>query len=93
MGIRRCGLASDTEIEISGLTGTRSVKVTKQRDHVCGETFGFNLEVVSLGFDDDGDEIKTCVAHDAAAPASTRCEPTGKTSRYARCRAPVVKDM
>lgn len=73
--------ACDTEIEVSGTTGARSAKVTKQRDHVAGETFGFDLEVVTLGLDDDDDEIKTCVVHGAAAPPSIRGEPKGKNQQ------------
>lgn len=53
--------ATDTEIEVSNEDGERAAIVTKQRDHQGGETFAFNLRVVSLGNDTDGDEVTSCV--------------------------------
>lgn len=52
--------ASDTEIEL-GLDATvRVAKATKQRDMETGKEFGFNLDVVELGLDEDGDKVTTC---------------------------------
>jgi hypothetical protein len=53
--------ATDTEIEISNEDGARAAIVTKQRDHNGGETFAFDLKSVSLGTDQDGDEVTSCV--------------------------------
>lgn len=57
--------ATDTEIEV-GVVGddgeqARAAMVTKQRDYQGGETFAFSLKTVSLGFDQDGDEVSSCV--------------------------------
>ena len=53
--------ATDTEIEIMNEDGSRAAVVTKQRDHNGGETFAFDLKPVSLGHDQDGDEVTSCV--------------------------------
>ena len=53
--------ATDTEIEIMNEDGARAAVVTKQRDHNGGETFAFELKPVSLGHDQDGDEVTSCV--------------------------------
>lgn len=53
--------ATDTEIEVANENGARAALVTKQRDHQGGETFPFDLKPVQLGFDDDGDEVSSCV--------------------------------
>lgn len=73
--------ACDTEIEVSGTEGTRTAKVTKQRDHASGDAFGFDLEAVVLGEDEDGDEIRTCVVRDADAPLARRHEPSGRNQQ------------
>jgi KaiC/GvpD/RAD55 family RecA-like ATPase len=53
--------ATDTEIEIMNEDGNRAAVVTKQRDNPGGETFAFDLKSVSLGHDQDGDEVASCV--------------------------------
>lgn len=53
--------ATDTEIEIANEDGARAAVVTKQRDHTGGETFAFDLESVTLGTDQDGDEVTSCI--------------------------------
>jgi hypothetical protein len=53
--------AADTVIEVTGTDGTRTVKVEKQKDGAAGETFAFNLEVVELGRNEDGEPITSCV--------------------------------
>lgn len=54
--------ALDTEIEITKLdNGTRLAKITKQKDGIDGTEFAFNLHVVDLGTDDDGDPITSCI--------------------------------
>lgn len=57
--------ATDTEIEIANEDGARAAMVTKQRDHNGGETFAFDLKPVSLGHDQDGDEVTSCVVEAA----------------------------
>lgn len=53
--------ATDTEIEVANDNGARAALVMKQRDNQGGETFAFSLKSVSLGFDQDGDEVTSCV--------------------------------
>ena len=53
--------AVDTEIEVSGLQGVRTAKVTKQRDFGTGDSYAFDLEAVTLGQDQDGDPITSCI--------------------------------
>lgn len=66
--------ATDTEIEVANEDGARAAMVTKQRDYQGGETFAFALKYVSLGFDQDGDEVTSCVVEvaDAAPERSQR---------------------
>lgn len=53
--------ATDTEIEVGNENGARCALVTKQRDYQGGETFAFTLKGVTLGHDQDGDEVTSCV--------------------------------
>jgi len=62
--------ATDTEIEIEepGEDSTaRMARDTKQRDYSSHKEFAFALEVVNLGFDQDGDDVTTCVVTEADA--------------------------
>lgn len=64
--------ATDTEIEVQNSEDDegaqhRAAMVTKQRDYQGGETFAFTLETVSLGHDQDGDEVSSCVVKTADA--------------------------
>lgn len=52
--------ASDSEIELTLDATVRIAKATKQRDMETGKEFGFNLDVVELGMDEDGDVVTTC---------------------------------
>jgi hypothetical protein len=71
--------ALDTEIEITGLDGVRTAKVTKQRDLPIGATFGFALKPISIGINPlDGQEVTSCVVEHVDAPLPRRREPTGK---------------
>lgn len=56
--------AVDAELEVTRdeETGARQIRTTKQKDGEDGLKWGFKLETVLLGFDDDGDEITSCVA-------------------------------
>ncbi len=57
--------ATDTEIEVQADGESRAAFVSKQRDNPGGETFPFTLKAVSLGFDQDGDEVVSCVVETA----------------------------
>jgi hypothetical protein len=64
--------AMDVEIEINRADDARSATVTKMKDGEEGQEFGFTLETVPLGPDDDGDEITSCVVrHNAGGRVHT----------------------
>jgi hypothetical protein len=70
--------AADTEIEVTKAEGAShsTARVTKQRDGSDGDAFAFDLRVVELGQDEDGDALTTCVVvpidGDAAAQTKSR---------------------
>lgn len=53
--------AVDTEIFIEGQAGVRTATVVKQRDLPIGDVFTFELDVVELGQDQDGEAVTSCV--------------------------------
>jgi hypothetical protein len=62
--------AADTVIEVSDRVAT----VAKQRDGETGAAYSFNLEVIELGKDEDGDPVTTCVA----VPSDAAPRPRGQ---------------
>ncbi len=72
--------ATDTEIEVQNEDGSRAAVVSKQRDNPGGETFAFSLKSVSLGYDEDGDEVISCVVDvaDNAEHAAARKAAKGR---------------
>lgn len=73
--------AVDTEIEVAGLEGTRTARVTKQRDFGTGEAFAFDLEAVTLGEDQDGDPITSCIVRHRDDVAGERRDRLTDTER------------
>jgi len=73
--------ATDTAIEIMRPEegDVRAIKLAKQKDGRDDLTWGFKLESVLLGLDNDGEEITSLVVTDAEAPAPKPKEP--KTTR------------
>lgn len=69
--------AVDTEIEIAidNSTGIRTATITKQREGPTGLSVAFELERVTLGEDDDGDQATSCVVRQASSDVSTRRAP------------------
>jgi hypothetical protein len=53
--------AIDAEIEIKRVGDFRTATITKMKDGADGASFPFKLQVVSLGIDEDGDDITSCV--------------------------------
>lgn len=59
----------DVEIEVVRSDNDRAATVSKLRDREDGQSFGFKLEVVPVGMDDEGEVIDSCViAHVEGAP-------------------------
>lgn len=64
--------AVDLEIEVVGLSGTRSASITKSREGEIGAEFPFDLLPVEIAHDDDGEPITSCVAMPAEAATTSR---------------------
>ncbi len=52
--------AVDTEIEVQNKSGDLTIKTRKQRDGKKDISMTFNLKVIDLGTDADGDKISSC---------------------------------
>lgn len=62
-------------------TGYRELRVAKMKDGEDGTRYGFKLETVVVGFDDDLDEVTSCVVIDAEAPAKPETASKGVKRR------------
>lgn len=67
----------DTTILIEGGV-TKSAEIIKQRDGEIGERFPFNLRVVELGEDEDGDQVTSCIVEEAEVDARPNIDPFTK---------------
>lgn len=73
--------AADLEISITNNKGARTLQIEKLKDGQDGIAYGFHLEVVKLGADEDGDPITSCVAVPSdVKPASSKRRFTGAES-------------
>lgn len=50
----------------------RSLRLSKSKDGEDGSMWGFDLEVVDIGADSDGDRITSCVVVETEVPDPTR---------------------
>lgn len=75
--------AADTEIEVMRDGDHRAMRVSKQKDGEEGQELGFRLTPVTLGVDEDGDEITSCVVEhgEVVARAQRKSEPKGNVQR------------
>lgn len=64
--------AADAEIEVSRTPGGRMLRLSKQKDGEDGKEFGFDLEIVPIGMDEDGDVIDSCVVREAEVPVTSK---------------------
>jgi KaiC/GvpD/RAD55 family RecA-like ATPase len=53
--------AADAEVEVTRDGDDRAINTTKQKDADDGASWGFRLETVPIGMDDDGDVVESCV--------------------------------
>ena len=60
--------ACDAEIEVVRGATSRALRLTKSKDGEDGLEWGFDLEVVKIGVDEDLDPITSCVVVEAALP-------------------------
>jgi archaellum biogenesis ATPase FlaH len=63
--------AVETEILVARLQVGRYATVRKQKDGEDGGVFGFDLEVVPVGMDEDGEVITSCVVKEINSPVAT----------------------
>ncbi|AQW29113.1 AAA family ATPase [Ralstonia syzygii subsp. celebesensis] len=60
--------AADAQIEVLRTPGGRMLRLDKMKDGEDGREYGFDLQVVPIGMDEDGDVIDSCVVTDAPVP-------------------------
>lgn len=60
--------AADAELEVVRTPQGRALKLTKSKDGEDGLEWGFDLEVVELGVDEDLDPITSCVVIESTLP-------------------------
>jgi hypothetical protein len=73
--------AMDAEIEVTRGVAGRKVKLTKQKDGEDGLEFGFELQRVIVGMDEDGDVIESAVVIEADAPETQMTQVVGKQEK------------
>ncbi|WP_156328075.1 AAA family ATPase [Massilia sp. WF1] len=65
--------AADVQIEVVCHGDQRAIKIDKQKDGKDGNEFGFRLEEVVIGQNDDGDDVTSCVVeHLMTMPVAAR---------------------
>jgi hypothetical protein len=77
--------AADVELEITRKENDRAIKVTKLKDGQDGASMGFKLHTVTLGEDEDGDDITSCIVEfcDVSPKLKNDKGITGKNKRLA----------
>lgn len=66
--------AADVELEVTRNPMGRSLRTTKQKDGADFQEWGFDLEVVPIGEDQDGDIVTSCICVEAAVPVKDKDE-------------------
>jgi len=81
--------AMDVEIEVSRdeETDAREIRLSKMKDEEDGLRFGFKLETVVLGMDEDGDEYRSCVITEAEL--KPRRDPSARRAGAIKERGPL----
>ena len=69
--------AIETELKIERNGEARTLTVSKQRDGADGQAFGFTLEQVILGHDEDGEPVTSCTV-EWCEPDTRRKRPGGQ---------------
>lgn len=64
--------AADAELEVVRSAAGRMLRVSKQKDGDDSGEWGFDLQPVTIGVDEDGDPIDSCVVVEAEAPVAIR---------------------
>lgn len=85
--------AADAEIEVLRLPMGRMVRISKQKDGIDGREWGFDLHAVSIGMDEDGDVIDSCVIREAEIPAGGRIDPKKRVGPWEKLVLDVVGEI
>lgn len=75
--------AADAELEVVRDGDARSVRLTKAKDDLDGAQWGFRLNVVSVGEDEDGDPITSCVVEATEVVVAAKGKKQGDVQRMA----------
>lgn len=73
--------AFDVQLEVMAVDSAHSVTVEKLKGGQVGAVFGFKLTVETVGVDEDGDPITSCVVEYGAAPVVRKRGPEGKVQQ------------
>lgn len=75
--------AADAEFEVLRLPGGRILRTSKQKDGDDGAAWGFELSVVDIGVDEDGDVISSCVIKETEVnlAKATSAKPLGEIEK------------
>lgn len=73
--------AADVEIEVVKTRSGRAARVAKQKDGDDNGEWGFDLEVVHVGMDEDGDVIDSCAVVITEVPGDLHAGPSKSKSR------------
>ena len=74
----RAAVDAELLVNVDAETKTRTVELAKVKDGEDGQKFDFNLRTVSLGFDDEGDEMTTCMVAGIEPANATKKKPRQK---------------
>lgn len=85
--------AADAEIEVVRTVAGRYIRVSKQKDGDDQGEWGFDLEVVPIGLDEDGDVIDSCVVVEAAVPTMGKHGKTKKLGEWEQMVYDVVSEF
>lgn len=69
--------AADAELEVTRTPAGRMLRTSKQKDGDDDLQWGFGLETVTIGMDEDGDPITSCVVVEADIPTAKLIRPMG----------------
>lgn len=84
--------AADVELEVVRVDEERSLTVTKLKDGEDGAEFAFRLENTVIGFDEDGEEITSCVVQHSTG-AVRRSRDRGPKGSVERLVVQALKDL
>jgi RecA-family ATPase len=88
--------AADVEMEVVRTREYRAATITKMKDGEDGAELGFNLGIVTIGQDDDGEDITSCVVeHRENLPAKheRKEEPKGEIEKLVYRYVATVADL